>query len=354
MSVGRFIGPVIAGLLGLTVVVATPAAACACGAFVPSSGNGEIRGEASEVRFDGRAEDIVMQLSVEGESPEAAWILPVPAPARVKLGDSRIFDDLVDLTRPREVVHKRWFPDFGGDSDDGVGAGAGAPTGGVQVLERQTLGPFDVASLAATDAGALGAWLDDNGFALSDELAGGLQPYVDAGWSYVAAKLVPGAGDEALSGNLQPLWVTFPTSELVYPMRLSALAEETGSISLFVLAEHRVARTDRSEDRGRSATTFAAWVDRPDLPAGSALRDLVTGRLFLTRIEGYVVPEAVTDDYRFGYVADDVDVPTVEREELVRVLGLPAGPVLVVLGLLVVGVAVALVARRRRSPAPAS
>ncbi len=350
----RLLASLVALLLMAVGLFALPAEACACGAYVPSEGDAEIRGEASVVRFDGRTEDIIMRLTVQGESPEAAWILPVPTTAEVRLADADLFRDLVELTRPRVVVHKRWFPKdlFGGDGD-GNGAGAAAPSGaGVQVLERRSLGPFEVASLAATDAGALEGWLRDNGFDLSDDLAQGLQPYVDAGWRYVAARLRPRAGDEELSGTLQPLWVRFPTEEIVYPMRLSALADGPQPLSLFVLAEHRVARTDRSDDRYRSVVTYADWVDPTEAPAGSVLRSLVERRRFLTRVEANVMPAGVTDDYRFDYVADDVDVPTVERDELIEVAGIPAGPLLVAVALLgVLGGAVwLLMARRRHRP----
>jgi len=337
-------------VLGLAGVAALPVEACACGAYV-SDGDAEIEGEASVIRFDGRTEDIVMQLSVAGESPEAAWILPVPAPAEVRLADSDIFDDLVDLTRPREVVHERWFPEIslgaGGDED---GAGVGAPRSGVQVLERQTLGPFEVASLAATEAGALEAWLSDNGFALPADLAVGLRPYVDAGWRYVAARLTPGGREDALSGTLQPLWVTFPSDEIVYPMRLSALAENSSSLSLFVLADHRVARSDASDDRYRNEVTYADWVDPAEPPEGSPLRDLLDGRRFLTPIEASVVPDGVTEDYRFGYVDDETHVPTIERDELRKVAGIPAGPLLVAVGLAAVVAGAALLLARRRAP----
>ena len=36
------------------------------------------------IRWDGHTEDIVMELGVEGNSQEAAWILPVPAQVTVK------------------------------------------------------------------------------------------------------------------------------------------------------------------------------------------------------------------------------------------------------------------------------
>jgi len=100
------------------------------------------------------------------------------------------------------------------------------------------LGPFDVATLAASDAGALAGWLDRNGYALSDGPSSALQPYVDNGWYYVAARLRPeGAG--ALGGELDPLRVTFASVQIVYPMRASSAASDSLGVLLYVLAPHR-------------------------------------------------------------------------------------------------------------------
>lgn len=106
-----------------------------------------------------------------------------------------------------------------------TGAGAAPPVG---VVGRQRLGPFDVARLTATDPGALGGWLDRNGFALPPRLDGALRPYVRKRWEYVAVKPAPRSPGEPLAGALDPLHLTFRADEPVYPMRLSRLADPPG------------------------------------------------------------------------------------------------------------------------------
>ena len=216
----------------LTALLAAPAAACGCGAYVPSEGDAHVAQERALIRWDGRSEDIVMALSVEGRSEEAAWILPVPAHATVKLADPKLFEALQTLTRPQERVEY-----IRGDGAVGGAPGAGAP---VTVLERQELGPFDVATLAASDSAALSGWLSANGFVFAPGLQEVLEPYVAQGWEYVAVRLVPQATAEGLSGDLDPLWVTFDSDTLIYPMRATSLAREPLPVFLYVLAEHRV------------------------------------------------------------------------------------------------------------------
>ncbi len=83
----RSIGWRRAAALSITVallLLAAPAAACGCGAHIPREGEARVGQERALIRWDGRTEDIVMELGVEGRSQEAAWIVPVPAQATVK------------------------------------------------------------------------------------------------------------------------------------------------------------------------------------------------------------------------------------------------------------------------------
>jgi hypothetical protein len=112
---------------------------------------------------------------------------------------------------------------------------APAPGAGVDVLGRQRIGPFDVTRLAAQDPAALTKWLTDNGFPHPDGLDANLAPYVADRWEIVAVKLAPAARDESLTGDLQPLRLSFASEEVVYPMRLSRSAP-TPLTSLLLLA----------------------------------------------------------------------------------------------------------------------
>jgi hypothetical protein len=264
------------GLIGLALVLALsiqPTEACGCGAYIPHGGDAFVAQEQALLRWDGVTEDIVMTLGVLGGSKEAAVILPVPARATVQLGDAKIFDQLGELTKPLVRIEKRYV---------GLqfGAGAAPPGVGAQVtlLDRQTLGPFDVSNLAATDAEALSTWLQDNGYTLAPKLAEAFKPYVAQGWFYVAVRLRPGAGD-ALKGALDPLWVTFAADQLVYPMRASMNAHGQQTVTLYVLAPHRV---QKSQSFGTSHIPFAEWVEPTTVSAAPALVPFVTGKLFLT------------------------------------------------------------------------
>src|SRR3954467_10223868 len=80
---------VVVTLLGIQLgSLIAPAYACGCGAMIPGARTRVTVGrEESVVRWDGRQEQIVMSLTVGGDAERAAWIMPVPHRATVRLGD---------------------------------------------------------------------------------------------------------------------------------------------------------------------------------------------------------------------------------------------------------------------------
>ncbi|MFD0902980.1 DUF2330 domain-containing protein [Actinomadura sediminis] len=332
------------GLLAASsaAAVAQPAWACGCGAMIADS-SVRISGETSIVRYDAaaRTEEIVMRLSAESAAKDAAWLLPTPSEAAVRLGERGWFEQLDALTAPRVVTRKVWFPDLGhGGAGEAAAPGGG---GGVEVLGERDLGPFRVATLDAGDPDALSDWLARNGYRLRSDLAKALGPYVEQGWKYVAVKLRPSSG-EALTGELDPLHVSFSSDELVYPMRLSRLAENAQRLHLYVLGEHRVKQTTGTKMR----LAFAGPVT-PEQVRSPGLRRFLGKGMFLTELtDGRIDPEEIVDDYRFVSTDDEPYRQVVYREEVVRFLGVPAGWLIVFsVGTLAAALGVVLLVRRR-------
>lgn len=335
-----------------------PAYACGCGAMVPGrqSTMGVDR-ETSVVRWDGATEQIVMRFTVNGNAPEAAWIMPVPNRADVELGDPDLFGELDALTEPERRTRHYFWPrdDDWPFASDGDGMSAGAPLPGdaappVGVVGRERLGDFDVARLTATDPGALRDWLETNGFELPADLATGLQPYVDQEWEYVAVRLAPEEEGAPLRGTLDPLRLSFESDRLVYPMRLSRLAVQPQSLGLYVLADHRM-EPRASIGGDEPEIRFAGRVSAEDSPALGELAG--AGGMFLTAIDQYFPrPERIDADHELRATASDTPYRRVHYDyELRMFAGVPAwlaavGGVFVVLALLVVVTAVLRVRRR--------
>ncbi|WP_395360380.1 DUF2330 domain-containing protein [Streptomyces sp. YH02] len=283
-----------------------PAYACGCGAMIPTKDQRiGVDREESAVHWDGRTETVVMRFNVHGNARNAAWIMPVPHRADVTLGEPELFDALDRLTEPEQRDRFYFWPREGDwPFDLGHGDGAGAPppgAGGVGVVGRERLGPFDVARLTATDPKALGTWLRANGFELPEPLTDALQPYVERKWEYVAVRLAPEEKDGVLQGELTPLRITFASTELVYPMRLSRLAKSAQTLGLSILSEHRM--EPRSPIGGDAPeVTFAGRIERPD---GAVARLAGDRPVHLTVLEQeFPHPERIDDDHHLRAVAD--------------------------------------------------
>jgi hypothetical protein len=337
-NLARLVVVMAVALAGLTLV--RPSWACGCGALVTSTDSGvDVAQETSIVRYDGGQEQIVMRLSVRSQARDAAWLMPTPTRARVTLGENVWFDQLDRLTVPAVERHRHWLPRLSTGGPPLAGAPRRSPDG-VGVLERQRLGPFEVTTLSAGDSRALASWLTSHGYHLPGRLAEALKPYVAQHWTYTAIKLAPEQG--RLTGELDPLHISFASSAPIYPIRLSRLAKTPQSVHLYVLAPHRVDVSGL-----HMATTYAGRVT-PAKVASPALRTMLGDGAFMTEVvrQG-IQPSEFTGDLGFDYTADTPyrQVETVD-DGLVWFFGIPAFLWFILLGVAVVGLAIVIPARR--------
>jgi hypothetical protein len=267
-----------------------------------------------------------MRFSVDSDAPEAAWIMPVPSRANVELADSALFDELVRIAAPVHRTRHYFWPRSGDwPFSDTDGAGAGAPMPGDAdpgggVVGREQLGDFDVARLTATDPDALGDWLADNGFELPKGLDEDLEPYVDAGWEYVAVRLAPSTEGATLDGTLDPLRLSFASEKLVYPMRLSRRATTAQSLGLFVLAPHRMEPRD-TIGGSEPEVTYAGKVE----PRGAVGRLTGGKERFLTALDQHFPePGRINGDHELVATAQDTPFRRVIwDDDLLTVAGVP-------------------------------
>lgn len=326
-----------------TLLALSTITALACGIYLPKEGDGVIAQERALIRHMDGVETIVLELAVTGEASEAAWILPVPNPATVELGDDAIFDELEAITAPR-IETRYTDPDFDG------AVGAAPPRGGVTVFDRQTLGPFDVASLTGDDAEAVAAWLEENGYSFPEELPEVIAPYIDEGWAFAAVQLTPEAGGE-IGGQLDPLAFTFDSEETVYPLRPAALGKGSRPLFLYVLAENKMQPEPLTTADNLTDLLYADVISPETLTDTTTLAEYVTEPLFLTKylVQLWDVTQ-VQEDLYFVDAPDNAPFQSVEYRYESR----PASPLsalsrcswLPSLGLVAVG---AVMWRKRRA-----
>ncbi|TCO65251.1 DUF2330 domain-containing protein [Actinocrispum wychmicini] len=274
---------VVAALLTLQVATPMTAQACACGGFV---GDQKVRvgQETAIVALDQGKETVSMQFAADTTATRAAWVMPVPTKADVSLGDEKDFTYLDDFTKPeyRDVR-----------TGSGVGGGnmaAAPPGGGVTVSQHTQIGPYTVAQLTGRTSADVAQWLTDNGFSLPPQLATGMTPYLDGGWSFAAVRLTAAQGG-TLHGVLPPLRIAFDTADPVYPMRLSGLATTPQALRLYVLAPHKMDATSPAPNQ-EFQLYFAGRDD--------------SRNTYVTRYDGqWGTPSVITQDVRITQSAND-------------------------------------------------
>jgi hypothetical protein len=292
------------------------------------------------VRWDGDQEEIVLRLDMLSDADETGLIVPTPTPATVTAAEPELFDQLEAAMRTEYIDEYDWWGGFGLGSRDGAPAG-GAP----DILAQVQLGPIEATTLAASDAAGLAEWLSVNGYGISEAVAAELPAYVDEGWSFVALKLT---GDVPFDGSLDPIRFTFASDELIYPMRMSRAAEIPQTVRLYVLGDHRVDVV--GSDGDLSASVDVLWAGEH---TSSELASLGS---YLTVVDIFYGTPAtqVTEDLLLPDAPSDApSIPTFTIVHQVEFGGIPLGPLLVVLGGVLVaalaGLTALLVARRSRA-----
>jgi len=170
-------------------------------------------------------EQLIISPSYEGRSDSFAWVVPVPARPKVEIVKGALFHELMTLVSPK--------PDVMADGGRAAGKAAGPP---VTVLERKTVGAYDVSVLAATDGKALLKWLAKNKYHLPPKALGPVNAYVKEKWTFVACRIkAPKAAKGLASGTLAPLRLTFAAKRPVYPIRLSAANPKPFKLVLYLV-----------------------------------------------------------------------------------------------------------------------
>ncbi|MBM4361077.1 MAG: DUF2330 domain-containing protein, partial [Deltaproteobacteria bacterium] len=325
--------------------------AAACGGFFCSTT--PVDQTAEHILFTINADATVtahVQISYAGDRDAFAWIVPVPSVPKLAADfPARAYPALDLATEPR---YFRSSCSQSGLMDAGVPLSA-EDGGGVTVLGREVVGPFDTVTLEGDSGEELVRWLQTNGYRITDRMAPLLAPYVADKMKFVALRLLP---DKDVT-EITPLSMTYAGDKPMIPIRLTAVAAqpEMGLVA-YILADRRYAPDNfvdleipdsaiefdqygsqnnylsvvsRESDRvgGQAFVTEYArgtsdlvtqlegqFVDPEDLGAVAArdrLLSLLRAHPMLTRLYARMSAEEMTTDPVFTVAADQTEVDNV-------------------------------------------
>ena len=303
---------------------ASPASACVCGVLTPDSDErATATGTEAIVRWDGNREVIDLAIDVDSDAASTGLIFPTPRPAKVTAGDPALFEAVRAQAEPDVTIVDDWW----GFGVEGQSPEPAEPV----VLKTVRIGKLSATTLEASDNAGLNAWLKRNDYSISNAARDALRSYVDKGWSFVAVKLTdkPKKGEDTagLRGALEPISISFSSTELVYPLRVSGISQNPQDLRLYVFDDHRseLSQYD-SPSKPVNAAQTTVWAGAVDSTALSPLGDFLTVfDLHLDNPKSQSRSDLVVTDS----LADEEFIPAVVYANPVTLLGIPVGLIVV-------------------------
>jgi hypothetical protein len=221
-----------AAALALAALTPSEREAHACAVFTPDQ-TAAVAGHTMVLSVTKDETTLWDQFYYTGSPASFGWILPTKGLVKVGVSSDALFEALGTLTAPQIFAPATGCPNTCKGTD---GQGGGFGNGGVTVIAEEVVGPFETVQLAAQDPNALKDWLAQNGYPIPSGVGPVLDAYVAEGFGFLALKLAPDKGLDAV----RPVRVTFPGAMPTIPLRL--LAAGTGEltpVTLWVVGEGR-------------------------------------------------------------------------------------------------------------------
>lgn len=195
------------------------------------------------------------QVRYSGDPKQFAWVLPIRAGATIELSRDEFIGALDATTKttvngpirqctansPTPVADDTSgcgssnddlaFSENAKGSADFVDAGAN-----VSVVSQEVIGPYEAVTLHSNNGLGISDWLTDNAFAIPDNVKPIIDAYTKEGFDFIALKLEPDAGVQAM----RPVRVISPGSDVSLPLRMVAAGVgATVGMTLWVIGEGR-------------------------------------------------------------------------------------------------------------------
>jgi hypothetical protein len=108
-------------------------------------------------------------------------------------------------------------------------------------------------------------------------------------------------------GTIQPVMLSFPTNETVYPLKISSVNKGQSEILIYVFGKHKASADGFSIE-------YADWVGIDDVRGRKYLGELLDDRYFLTKMRRAMWPNEMKEDVIIGDAVNDLSELPVDYE----------------------------------------
>ena len=203
------------------LALASPQAS-ACATAPPVDASVDVVGEDAIIVWDPakKQQQFIRRATFLSKADDFGFLVPTPTVPELDEAEDALFDRLRAYIDPGEVTVEAYaigwtlcgaYMLVGSDRAD---KSAGEP---VRVVAAARVAGFDAVSLEATDADALGEWLQDHDYDFRPALRSWLKAYVDQGWIINAFK-IGRATERELVGS-KAVRMTFTAAQPFFPYR---------------------------------------------------------------------------------------------------------------------------------------
>ncbi len=244
MNRSKLVLGVIAAVSAVGFVGERQASACGGCFHPPTQTVTDITDERMLLAVSATQSTLYDQIQYSGSPSSFAWVLPIRGTVTVGLSADVLFDSIDTLTATQINPPPQNCPSptncvanaaTSGSSSGSAGGGFAAENP-VTVLAQANVGPYSTVQLHSSDSGALDSWLTSNGYNVPAAIQPILDAYVTEGFDFLAMKLLPNQGVQAM----RPVRVTMPGASLSLPLRMASIG--TGAITgitIWVVADGR-------------------------------------------------------------------------------------------------------------------
>lgn len=221
-------------LVFLAAVLLFPSAAFASMVIYPLSKPVYETAQKAVIWYENGVETLILSTTFKGNAEDFGWLIPVPAKPQTDKASDELYTALDDLTRPKYSVDRGPLEiPLGITGLEEKYRGPQPPT----IVESKEVDIFDITVLEPKDEKGLTEWLSKNGYLYPTDRDHIIKSYIEQNWYFVAVKVNSSALGYAEThlrdGHATPIKLTFTSSNIVYPIRLSGpgipVSKETGT-----------------------------------------------------------------------------------------------------------------------------
>jgi hypothetical protein len=319
----RSLLPAIALVATLPLVAAARDARACGGCFVapsPTQSGTVVTDHRMILAVSPRQTTLYDEIRYQGAPSSFAWVLPIRGPVTVGLSADVVFAALEQFTGAVIVAPPLPCPPppscpacpaNESNLKTNFASVVDLPPP-VTVLGRAVVGPYDTVQLRSTDPAALETWLAANGYAIPASVRPVVDAYVRDGFDFLALRLEPGQGVQAM----RPVSVTSAGAGLTLPLRMVAAgAGATVGVTLWVVAQGRyepqnfatftVSPSDLTWDWAARQSDYATVRASREAALGHAAWQIESAlEIPTTQVEGFVLGRSADQDYPAALAPD--------------------------------------------------